>query len=178
MEITVDTIKVTQLGMAGCTQGGLGDTTRQGNRARGPASALGCLGIVGSQWQKHPPAMWTAGRGRSSKARLFWGIPTLLPTCKRVPKPLQRAGPASSPPALHPHKDTPGPGRKGLVLLATRVTAGERGRPRATSLHRQPLCCQLSRCPVSPRSPQLWATRADSTSAPRRHCSNPALRPR
>lgn len=63
MEITVDTIKVTQLGVAGCTQGGLGDTTGWWDQACGPASALGRLGIMGSQWQKQPPAMWTAGRG-------------------------------------------------------------------------------------------------------------------
>lgn len=63
MEITVDTIKVTQPGVAACTQGGLGDTTGRCDQARGPASALGRLGVVGSQWQKQPPATWTAGRG-------------------------------------------------------------------------------------------------------------------
>lgn len=72
------------------------------------------------------------------QSQAFLGV---LPTCKLVPNPLQRGGPVPSPPALHPHKDTPVPGSKGLVLLATRVTAGERGRPRAASLHRQPLCC-------------------------------------
>lgn len=94
--------------------------------------------------------------------QIFWGCSppaNMCPTPSRgvVPRP----APSPSPTQRHPSAWKQGAGPSCHPGHGWGMGSAESTIP-------PPPAPVLRQCPVSPRSPQLWATRADSISAPRR----------